>query len=96
MQLNSIKDTYQGQFDGLIEILKEVAHLKKKLNNRRLDFDAKNNKRKKEKKANKELDDETALAERKYFETLEQLTNLMASMGEREVRMNHVYCINLL
>jgi BAR domain len=59
--------------------------LKKKLNNRRLDYDAKLNKMQKNKRDKPEYEEDTKAAHLKYQETLSDLTQLMHVLNEREV-----------
>lgn len=67
--------------------MKEYASLKKKLENRRLDYDAKQNKLNKSIKENPGLEEEVKIAQVKYDETLAVVESLMASFAEREVTL---------
>jgi hypothetical protein len=60
--------------------------LKGKLENRRLDYDAKLNRLQKSKKEKPELDEEMRVAQQKYEETLGELEQLMISLNDREVK----------
>jgi hypothetical protein len=59
--------------------------LKKKLENRRLDFDAKLNKIQKSKKESADLEDECRMAQRKYEETLQDLVYKMEQICDHDV-----------
>lgn len=65
--------------------MKEYSSLKKKLENRRLDYDAKQNKLNKSKKEKPALEAEVNAAQTKYNETLSDLQILMSSFAEKEV-----------
>lgn len=65
--------------------IKNYQALKKKLENRRLDFDAKLNKLNKSKKENPALEEEMKTAQFKYEETLRDVQTVMATFSEREV-----------
>jgi hypothetical protein len=64
---------------------KEYARLESKLENRRLDFDAKLNKINKSKKENTVLEEETRAAQAKYEETLEVMTQKMLELNSQDV-----------
>ena len=64
---------------------KEYAKLETKLENRRLDFDAKLNKINKSKKENTVLEEETRAAQAKYEETLEVMTQKMLELNSQDV-----------
>lgn len=65
--------------------MKDYESLRKKLENRRLDYDAKMNKLMKSKKEKPGLEEETRTAEKKYNETLGNVEDLMKTFAEREV-----------
>lgn len=65
--------------------MKDYDALKKKLENRRLDYDAKLNKFNKSKKEKPGLEEEMKTAQKKYNETLADLESLMSTFAEREV-----------
>jgi len=78
----------QGFLFDVSELLagvKEFEHLKKKLENRRLDYDAKQNKLSKSKKEKPALEEEVRACQYKYEETYNDLIALMSRFGEREV-----------
>lgn len=88
LQLELTSRIRQGFLFDISEILasvKEFTHLQKKLENRRLDYDAKQNKLTKSKKEKPALEEETRAAQYKYEETYKDLFNLMSRFGEREV-----------
>lgn len=68
----------------LLASVKEFDHLKKKLENRRLDFDAKQNKLNKSKKEKPSLEEEMRAAQYKYEETYSDMQNLMLRFGDKE------------
>lgn len=87
-QLEMVAKIRQGFLFEVGEILgsvKEFDHLQKKLENRRLDYDAKQNKLNKSKKEKPQLEEETRAAQYKYEETYNDLFALMSRFGEREV-----------
>ena len=78
--------------------MKDYSQLKKKLENRRLDYDAKLNKLNKSKKEKPGLGEEMNTAQAKYNETLADVEALMSTFAEREVShrlfnpwINHCY-----
>lgn len=64
---------------------KEFVKLNAKLENRRLDYDAKLNKVQKTKKENSSLEEETSAARLKYEETLEAMTQKMFDLNSQDV-----------
>lgn len=64
--------------------MKNYASLKKKLENRRLDYDAKLNRYSKSKKEKPGLEEEMKIAQTKYNETLQDVEELMSTFAERE------------
>lgn len=81
----------KGMIEGYMRILnesledhKEYAKLETKLENRRLDFDAKLNKVNKSKKENTILEEETRAAQAKYEETLEVITKKMLELNSQD------------
>jgi len=67
-----------------------AQHLKKKLENRRLDYDAKRTNLQKSKKEDKsELENEVNNAKNKYEETISTLRDLMLKVSANEVRGGH-------
>jgi phage regulator Rha-like protein len=69
----------------LLASVKEFDYLKKKLENRRLDYDAKQNKLNKCKKEKPSLEEEMRAAQYKYEETYSDMQNLMLRFGDKEV-----------
>ena len=68
-----------------IEGLKEYDKLNQKLENRRLDFDAKLNRVHKSKKENPELEEETRVAQGKYEDSLTHITEAMIQLNSNDV-----------
>lgn len=88
VQLELVAKVRQGFLFDVGEILTAVQdfdRLQKKLENRRLDYDAKQNKLNKSKKEKPALEEETKAAHYKYEETYNDLISLMSRFGEREV-----------
>jgi hypothetical protein len=79
--LLTIHDTLEGH--------KEYSKLETKLENRRLDFDAKLNKVQKSKKENSVLEEETRVCQSKYEETLEAITQKMIELNTDDDRQHH-------
>ncbi len=69
----------------IVHLFSSLQALKKKMENRRLDFDAKLNKVHKSKKENSELEEETRVAQMKYEETLTDITNKMQHISTNDV-----------
>ena len=63
---------------------KEYKNLVTKLENRRLDFDSKLNKVQKSKKENSALEEETRVAQAKYEESLETITQKMLELNNKD------------
>ena len=68
---------------------KEYERLVAKLENRRLDFDAKLNKVQKSKKENAALEEEARATQAKYEETLQVLTQKMLELNSQDVLSAH-------
>lgn len=71
-------------FDALLNETTEFEHLRKKLKNRRLDFDANSNKLQKSKKEDPALEESVKTTQYKYEETLKKLEDMMVSVSVRE------------
>lgn len=82
-----MKTNYYAHLESLIEGMKDYQYLKKKLKNRRLDYDARHNKIQKSKKEKPEQEEEMKVAQAKYERTLEQIQDLMKSFAEREEQL---------
>jgi myosin heavy subunit len=82
-----VKTTYYAQVESLIDNMKDYQSLKKKLKNRRLDYDAKQNKLHKSKKEKPEQEEEVRVAQAKYEKTLQQIQELMDSFSEKEEQL---------
>ncbi|KAJ8323412.1 hypothetical protein BDV3_004193 [Batrachochytrium dendrobatidis] len=78
---NEIRDGILSSLTSTLDNVKEYYHLHKKLENRRLDFDAKLNKVHKTKKESPELEEETRACQTKYEETLTLLTEKMIELN---------------
>ena len=89
---NNAKHGILSELETLSENMKEFDRIRKKLENRRLDFDAKQNKLAKGKKSG-ELEEEVSVAREKYEETLEDSEKMMQGFREREVRGDGVYLL---
>jgi chromosome segregation ATPase len=76
--------------------MKDYSQLKKKLENRRLDYDAKLNKLNKSKKEKPGLGEEMNTAQAKYNETLADVEALMSTFAEREVPIHQSLNLFLL
>lgn len=64
--------------------VKEYKHIKSKLENRRLDYDAKLNRNQKSKKEKPEWEEELIVAQRKYEESLGHLETVMMNLNNRD------------
>lgn len=71
--------------ERLTDILKQYNVLKKKLNNRRLDYDAKLNKVQKSRKEKPEAEEELRTAQFKFEESMSDMKSLMSRFIEKEV-----------
>lgn len=79
-----IRDSYMASLDRSMTDMKEYQQLKKKLESRRLDYDAKLNKVQKSKKEKPELEEEMRSAQGKYEESISDLQNRMLKLSESE------------
>jgi len=82
-----IREGFLHKLQDILEDQKEYEYLKRKLENRRLDFDAKLNQVQKTKKEQPKLEEETRVAQGKYEETLTSLTNKMIEINSNEVSL---------
>ncbi|KAH6589635.1 hypothetical protein BASA50_009892 [Batrachochytrium salamandrivorans] len=80
-----IRDGILNSLTTTLDSVKEYYQLHKKLENRRLDFDAKLNKVHKTKKESPELEEETRACQAKYEETLTLLTEKMIELNTDSV-----------
>ncbi|KAL2911162.1 hypothetical protein HK105_209370 [Polyrhizophydium stewartii] len=83
-ELQLASEVRDGIFSNLtltMDSVKEYQHLRKKLENRRLDFDAKLNKVQKSKKESPELEEETRVCQAKYEESLTSITEKMIDIN---------------
>lgn len=82
--VQSVQMGYIAELDRVLGDMKEYARLKSKLENRRLDYDAKMNKVQKTKKENQTLEEEARVAQAKYEETLGVLWDKMVEIESNE------------
>ena len=73
--------------DALLNETKEFDRLRKKLKNRRLDYDANNNKLQKSKKEDPSLEENVKTTKMKYEETLHKLEEMMVSVSRQETEL---------
>ncbi|KAJ2993776.1 hypothetical protein HDV02_002083 [Globomyces sp. JEL0801] len=85
LNANAIKDGYMRNLRETIESHKEYAKLETKLENRRLEYDSKQNKMQKAKKENTVLEEETRVAQAKYDETMTIITEKMVDLNSKDV-----------
>ncbi|KAI3643428.1 hypothetical protein MP228_012983 [Amoeboaphelidium protococcarum] len=78
------RECFVARLEEYMQEVKTYKHLKSKLENRRLDYDAKVNRLQKSKKENPNLDEEMRAAQLKYEETLQELETLMISLNDKE------------
>ncbi|KAI8807676.1 hypothetical protein BJ742DRAFT_305281 [Cladochytrium replicatum] len=76
--------TYMLSLNGTLAEMKEYQAARKKLENRRLDFDAKLNKVQKAKKDTPALEEDTRVAQGKYEDSLSDTTNKMIRLNSNE------------
>lgn len=82
---NVLKENYMATLEGALQEYKEYQSLKKKLESRRLDYDAKLSRLQKAKKEKPELEQEMQAAKIKYEETEYDLIQKMVYLQEYEV-----------
>lgn len=70
--------------DALLNETNEFEKLRKKLKNRRLDYDANNNKLQKNRKEDPALEENVKTTKFKYEETLQKLEVMMISVSKQE------------
>lgn len=73
--------------DALLNETKEFERLRKKLKNRRLDYDANNNKLQKSKKEDPALEENVKNTKLKYEETLQKLEGMMVDVSRQETEL---------
>ncbi|KAI8805784.1 hypothetical protein BJ742DRAFT_855673, partial [Cladochytrium replicatum] len=83
-QVSSVNITYMLSLNGTLAEMKEYQAARKKLENRRLDFDAKLNKVQKAKKDTPALEEDTRVAQGKYEDSLSDTTNKMIRLNSNE------------
>eukprot|EP00158_Paraphelidium_tribonemae_P003945 Partr_v1_DN26483_c1_g1_i4_m24144 putative BAR domain protein len=79
-----LTDTFIASLEMYAAEMKTYKHLRAKLENRRLDYDAKMNKISKVKKENPALDEEMRSAQTKYEETLAEIEEKMLQLNQTE------------
>lgn len=83
---DSMKYTYLDKLDEGLQQFKEYQQLRKKLESRRLDYDAKLGRLQKSKKEKPELEQEMQAAKIKYEDTEYEVIQRMAMLQEFEVK----------
>ena len=73
--------------DALLNETKEFERLRKKLKNRRLDYDANNNKLQKSKKDDPASEENVKTTKLKYEETLQKLEEMMVTVSKQETEL---------
>lgn len=73
--------------EALLNETKEFERLRKKLKNRRLDYDANNNKLQKSKKEDHALEESVKTTKLKYEETLHKLEEMMVQVSKQETEL---------
>lgn len=73
--------------DALLNETKGFEQLRKKLKNRRLDYDANNNRLQKSKKEDPALEENVKNTKLKYEETLQKLEEKMVSVSRQETEL---------
>ncbi|RIA98630.1 hypothetical protein C1645_75958 [Glomus cerebriforme] len=82
--VSRVRDDFLFGLSSSIEEFKQYQQLKKKLESRRLDYDAKLNKVQKSKKEKPELEEEMRAAKEKYEVTMEDINNKMFALSDSE------------
>lgn len=73
--------------DALLNETKDFERLRKKLKNRRLDYDANNNKLQNSKKEDHALEETVKTTKMKYEETLQKLEEMMVTVSKQETEL---------
>ncbi|CAB4409498.1 unnamed protein product [Rhizophagus irregularis] len=82
--VSRVRDDFLFGLSSSIEEFKQYQQLKRKLESRRLDYDAKLNKVQKSKKEKPELEEEMRAAKEKYEVTMEDINNKMFALNDSE------------
>ncbi|GBB91795.1 hypothetical protein RclHR1_19190005 [Rhizophagus clarus] len=82
--VSRVRDDFLFGLASSIEEFKQYQQLKRKLESRRLDYDAKLNKVQKSKKEKPELEEEMRAAKEKYEVTMEDINNKMLALNDSE------------
>ncbi|KAJ3209855.1 Endophilin-A2 [Dinochytrium kinnereticum] len=85
----AVQDGYVNHLNNITTDMKEYQKVKTKLENRRLDFDAKLNRVHKSKKENTVLEEEIRVAQNKYEESLSDTTDRMIALNSNEDEQLH-------
>ncbi|KAJ3107120.1 hypothetical protein HDU97_004813 [Phlyctochytrium planicorne] len=85
----AVQEGFVNHLNEIMGDMKEYQKLKTKLENRRLDFDAKLNRVHKSKKENSVLEEEIRVAQNKYEETLSDTTDKMIALNSNEAEQLH-------
>ncbi|KAI8844945.1 hypothetical protein BC829DRAFT_281342 [Chytridium lagenaria] len=86
---SEVQDGYVNHLTSITAEMKEYQKTKTKLENRRLDFDAKLNRVHKAKKENTVLEEEIRVAQNKYEESLSDTTDRMIALNSNEDEQLH-------
>ncbi|CAG8676998.1 19533_t:CDS:2 [Racocetra fulgida] len=81
---SKVREEFLESLDASIEELKQYQQMNRKLESRRLNYDAKLNKMQKSKKEKPELEEEMRAAKEKYENTKEELHKKMITINESE------------
>lgn len=73
--------------DAMLNETRDFERLRKKLKNRRLDYDANNNKLQKIKKEDPALEENVKTTKMKYEETLQKLEEMMVTVSKQETEL---------
>ncbi|CAG8643534.1 28289_t:CDS:2 [Dentiscutata erythropus] len=82
--VSKVREDFLESLDASIEDLKQYQNMKRKLESRRLNYDAKLSKMQKSKKEKPELEEEMRAAKEKYEDTKEELNKKMVTINESE------------
>ncbi|KAJ3066426.1 hypothetical protein HDU98_010302, partial [Podochytrium sp. JEL0797] len=82
--IGAVKEGYEAEMMRQMMDVKDYQRLKTKLENRRLDYDAKLNKVQKAKTASPALEEDVRVSQVKYEETLQDITSRMIALNANE------------
>ncbi|OLY80274.1 Meiotically up-regulated gene 137 protein [Smittium mucronatum] len=86
-----IKDEFQTNLERQIDSLKEFTKLQKKFENRRLDYESKNNKLVRLKKESTSVEDDCRQALAKYEDSYDEIVSRMLNFQDAEE--DHLHCL---